>query len=211
LGTYAAQIQNYIKGGGGLVSGGQTWYWASQGGAVDRHPSNILMLPMGIYATDWTAQADYTMHATVPPLQLGNADLALNCSEASFKGDMSSPYFLEGGNDKSAALDTLVAAGRMLPMDSQFWGKLQKVGWRCNGLAAPLRPDPPGSLRAQAHADANAPAPLPLSELLRAQFVSSAPSATTGIDPAKPVPRASLDGLAVSPPPSPYHQTLRLG
>jgi hypothetical protein len=87
---------------------------------------------MGIYSTAWAMEIDMTMGAT-PPSQLGNADLALNCTEATYKGSTGSPFYLASEADRTAAIDTILAAARNLPLSSTYWATLTKVGW---GLAA---------------------------------------------------------------------------
>jgi hypothetical protein len=111
-----------------LVIGAQGWYWSSEGRAVDQHPVNVLLLPMGIYTTDGTVQADFPMSPTTPPSQLGNADLALNCTAATYKGSTSSPFYLESEAERTAAMDTFTAAATLLPTNSAYWARLQKVG-----------------------------------------------------------------------------------
>ncbi len=71
MATSAALIQAYVKAGGGLVTGSQAWYWASyEGRALEQHPANVLLLPMGIFTTDGEVQADFTMS------QLGTGDIS---------------------------------------------------------------------------------------------------------------------------------------
>lgn len=53
--TLIAELVQFVKRGGGLLIGGQAWYWASQHGrdkVLSRFPGNLVTSVAGVYFTD---------------------------------------------------------------------------------------------------------------------------------------------------------------
>ena len=126
VGAAAAAIQQFVSSGGGLVIGAHAWYW-SYSKPVLQHPSNLVLLPMGIAVSASIDANDYTFTGS-PPIQVGNLDTALYCIEDSCTGITSSSCFMADDNKLSSAMEALADAAGYFPNMAEFWGRLQQVG-----------------------------------------------------------------------------------
>jgi hypothetical protein len=63
VGAAAAAIQQFVNNGGGLVMGSQAWYWGYSK-PIPLHPSNLVLLPMGIQDTGNWWKENYTFPLT---------------------------------------------------------------------------------------------------------------------------------------------------
>jgi hypothetical protein len=63
VGAAAAAIQQFVSNGGGLVIGAHAWFW-SYSNPVPQHPSNLVLLPMGIQLTGNVVIENYTFPLT---------------------------------------------------------------------------------------------------------------------------------------------------
>ena len=125
--TYAAKVRGFVSAGGGLVIGAQAWYWSYSNPTLS-HPSNKVLLPMGIVLSADYAESDYTFDSSKPPSQVGNLDVGLNCLEASLTGNTSSTCYTSDDGSITSIMEFLSGAAAYVPLDSSFWTRLEQVG-----------------------------------------------------------------------------------
>ncbi|MEC9070823.1 MAG: M60 family metallopeptidase, partial [Myxococcota bacterium] len=107
-----AGVQEFVRSGGGLITGGHAWYWSyNNENAPEQHPGNKMMWDFGFTLTAATAGAGtYTVDAT-PPTGLQHASQAL--VELTEHLSATSPLTLD---QQSIAVDTVAHAVEMLPL-----------------------------------------------------------------------------------------------
>ncbi|KAM6168199.1 TRPM8 channel-associated factor 3-like [Erethizon dorsatum] len=111
--TLTAKLIQFVKHGGGLLIGGQAWYWASQHGpdkVLSSFPGNLVTSVAGVYFTDVYGDKDYFEVSTKVP----NIPLHVRCGE-----DLSQDQqqILEG-------LTTLDVSGGAIPSRLLVHGEL---------------------------------------------------------------------------------------
>ena len=135
MGTNAAGLRQFLAEGGGILMGAQAWYWNYSKPLPD-HPSNQLLTPLGIVLSGQYLTPPTTLAPTAPPSQLGNADVALACLNASCAGDTGSACYSTTSGTISGYTATCAWTDDYIPEGAAFWTTLQKVWGRgavCGG------------------------------------------------------------------------------
>ena len=135
VGTNAAGLRQFLAEGGGILMGAQAWYWNYSKPLPD-HPSNQLLTPLGIVLSGQYLTPPTTLAPTAPPSQLGNADVALACLNASCAGDTGSACYSTTSGTISGYTATCAWTDDYIPEGAAFWTTLQKVWGRgavCGG------------------------------------------------------------------------------
>lgn len=128
VGKNAAKIRAFVAKGGGLIAGGHAWAWAYEN-PVALAPVNLLLAPLGIYASSDLADVSASMDSVSPPPQTANANVGLSCLSAALVGGS-----LKAGCDPldddtklTTAMTRLANAGGFIPQGTSFWKTLQQV------------------------------------------------------------------------------------
>jgi hypothetical protein len=131
VGEAAANIQDFVRNGGGLVIGAQAWYWASLGKPVLQHPCNLVLNTMGIYVSGVfeSDRSDYTFTGT-PPTQIGNPEVMFSCIKDSCTDNTGSNCYMADEDELTKSMERLNDAAAFVPLDLPFWTTMQQVGTR---------------------------------------------------------------------------------
>ncbi|KAF8059185.1 TCAF2 [Scenedesmus sp. PABB004] len=126
VGKHAGAIAAYVRAGGGVVIGGQAWYW-SYSAEVAAHPNNRLTARMGIVLTASAGQ--WATSFAAPPRQTANAEVAARClgdalTGAQRGGDCGAAAGAEGVRALMRAVD---GALPFMPPASGIWALLQEA------------------------------------------------------------------------------------
>jgi hypothetical protein len=126
VGTYADNIRAFVAAGGGLVLGGQAWYW-SYNQPVETFPGNQVLQPLGIFITANGITEECAVGEALP-LQVADVTKALECINATLTQGSSASCYLDEGLLKETM--SRVADGATAFADREgLIQKLQKVGW----------------------------------------------------------------------------------
>ncbi|PSC75411.1 hypothetical protein C2E20_1400 isoform X1 [Micractinium conductrix] len=218
VGTNAAGLRQFLAEGGGILMGAQAWYWNYSKPLPD-HPSNQLLTPLGIVLSGQYLTPPTTLAPTAPPSQLGNADVALACLNASCAGDTGSACYSTTSGTISGYTATCAWTDDYIPEGAAFWTTLQK--WADSSTQASstlkactdLRAAPPASPSPHTSPTAPSLTHTTLSIVASASPYpppTSCPSAVAAASkaafatPASPTPAVTQTTLSSTTPASPY-------
>ncbi len=131
VGRQASRIREFVRAGGGLLIGSHTWYWTSIGKPLAAHPTNVLLVPLGLVVAPTGVQQDGAMHPTQPPTGMGHADIALDCLEAVCKRKKpAAACKIASDESLQAVMESLGTTGGLIRTDgagAKFWSRLNQV------------------------------------------------------------------------------------
>jgi hypothetical protein len=80
-------VLSYLQSGGGLLLGGQAWYWSySHEGVAENYPGNKMLAPAGIRFTAHAASAGSSVVLPEPPSEIRHSSRAMQALQSHFDG-----------------------------------------------------------------------------------------------------------------------------
>jgi hypothetical protein len=126
VGRNAPATRRFIQAGGGVMIGGQAWWW-SYSKPVAEHPNNKLIAPLGLILTGEAFESEFTFPVGEPPSQTSNAIVGVKCLADSCLGRTASTCYTEDTQKLANMMQGSTRAAEFAPTTSAFMTRLLAV------------------------------------------------------------------------------------